>query len=98
MANNLEMNPMFIDTAVAIFPASKQVSLKAVAWLADQVAGKDIAIDDDLLISDANGGRIIGKRASSIGDGLEMYHFPEGYYCDGLTVTTIDGGVLYLFF
>ena len=98
MANNLNMNPMFLDTAVALIPAGVPAYPRAIAWVADQAAGSDIAANDDFLLSDSAGNRIVGKRATFAGDGLEMYHFPEGYNVNGLTLTTIDGGVCYLYF
>jgi len=49
-----------------------------------------------MLLSDAAGNRIIGKRAEAAGDGLE-WHFPAGFSCEGMTMTTIDGGVCYIF-
>jgi len=97
MANVLTTNPIFCDTAGVLKLKAANVYLKAIAWVADQASGCDIAADDDMLLSDANGARIIGKRASYIGDGIEMYHFPEGYQPPGLTMTTIDGGVCYIF-
>ena len=97
MANNLNMNPIFCDTAATFFPASKQLNLRAIAWLNDQASGSDIAASDDMLLSDANGNRIVGKRAISAGDGIEMYHFPENLIVNGLVMTTLDGGVCYIF-
>lgn len=96
MANNLTANPMFIDTAAVINTATCRP--KAIAWVSDQASNCDIAANDDLLFSDAAGNRVVGKRASFAGDGLEMYHFPVNFSCKGLTLTTIDGGVCYLFF
>jgi hypothetical protein len=97
MANNLTMNPMFVDTAATLFPVGKPVYVKAIAWVSDQASGYDIAANDDLLVSDSAGNRVVGKRASFAGDGFEMYHFVEGYNTDGLVVTTIDGGVCYIY-
>jgi hypothetical protein len=96
MANVLTTNPIFLDTAGVVHTAT--CSPKAVAWVSDQASNCDIAADDDFLISDANGGRIIGKRAEEAGDGFDMVFFPPNYTCEGLTLTTIDGGVCYLYF
>lgn len=97
MANVINAKPIFCDTAATLYLAEKSVNLKAIAWLNDQASGCDIAADDDMLLSDGNGNRIIGKRAVFAGDGIEMYHFPENFACDGLVMTTLDGGVCYIF-
>src|SRR5512133_957491 len=97
MANVLSTNPMFVDTAGVLKLKAQNPYIKAIAWLNDQASGCDIAANDDLLLSDADGNRIIGKRAIAAGDGIEMYHFPENYQPNGLTMTTIDGGVCYIF-
>ena len=94
MANNTNANPMYCDTAAAL--KTSDVWIKAIYWGSDQTSGKDIAADDDVLISDAAGNRIWGKRASFAGDG-DFIPFPDGHLAGGVTVTTLDGGVLYIF-
>ncbi len=95
MANSTSVNPIFCDTAGTLKP-SMPINLKAIAWLNDESAGKDIAAADDMLLSDINGTRIIGKRAIAGGDGLEWF-FPENFVVDGLVMTALDGGVCYIF-
>lgn len=95
MANITTTNPIFCDTA-GVLKTGKITFIRAIAWVSDQASNCDIAADDDLLLSDSTGVRIIGKRASFSGDGLEMYHFPQDYIVNGLTMTTIDGGVCYI--
>ncbi len=96
MANVVTTNPILCDTA-GVLKVDEPTYLKAIAWVSDQASGSDIAADDDMLLSDSDGNRIIGKRASFAGDGLEMWHFPEHYCVNGLTMTTIDGGLCYIF-
>lgn len=96
MANNLVPNPKFVDTAATVFATGERVHLRSIAWLSDQASGSDIAADDDFLLSDGGGNRIIGKRAEAVGDGL-IFEFPDGYIVNGLVVTTLDGGVVYIF-
>lgn len=65
-------------------------------WANDQASGKDIAADDDFLLSDANGIRLSGKRAIVAGDDL-LVILPKAIPVNGLTVTAMDGGVLYVY-
>lgn len=65
-------------------------------WIADQVGGEDIATDDNFLLSDTDGYRIIGKMASFIGDDLGVVIPPPGLKVDGVVITTMDGGVCYV--
>lgn len=95
MANNTSVNPIFCDTAATLKP-SMPINLKAIAWVGDQVAGKDIAALDDMLLSDSNGTKLIGKRAETAGDGMEWF-FPDNFVVDGLVMTTLGGGVCYIY-
>lgn len=94
MANVTGGNPLYGDTAAAL--TTKQVRIQAIAWISDETAGKDIAADDDFLLSDANGYRIFGKRAEFAGDDAYVT-FPNGYNANGITVTTLDGGYFYVY-
>lgn len=93
MANSTSTNPIFCDT-VATLKSSRPVNLKAIAWVGDATSA--IGADGDMLLSDVNGTRIIGKRAIAAGDGLEWF-FPDNYVVDGLVMTTLDNGVCYIF-
>ena len=66
-----------------------------VFWVEDQTSAKDIAADDDFLLSDADGNRIVGKRAAGAGDDLAITPC-RPLVVDGITVTTMDGGVCYI--
>ena len=94
MANVTTIHHMFCDTAEAIFTGNKRII--GVYWVSDQVAGDDIAADDDFLLSNAAGARFIGKRAEAAGDGLEVTFGYPGVPVVGLTLTTLDGGVVYI--
>ena len=67
----------------------------AIFWVEDETSAKDIAADDDFLLSDADGNRIIGKRAAGAGDDLAIVPC-RPLRVDGITVTTMDGGVCYI--
>lgn len=100
MANNLNSNPIYIDTAGATSAITKRLYLRGVAWVSDETGGDhDIAADDDFLLHDAAGGdRIIGKQAKSAGDDLYIsWSGPNGFPVDGIYVTTMDGGVCYIY-
>jgi hypothetical protein len=95
MANVTSGNPKYgYETGVLY---AGQCRIKAIYWGSDQTATTDIAADDDVLFSDANGIRIWGKRAEFAGDG-DYVPFPDGLPVNGLTVTTIDGGYFYVYF
>lgn len=94
MANVIDgQNPIKCDTAGVLKPAGL-IHPKAILWT--DVDGNEIQDDEDILLSDSEGMEVIGKRASAAGDGLQ-FTFPEDYFCDGLTMTTIDGGVAYIY-
>ena len=96
MANAIDgVNPIRCDTAATLKASGIKVRIKAICWESD--GASQIAGDDDLLISNADGDEIYGKRAEFAGDGVGMYHFPENFESNGLVMTTIDGGVCYIF-
>jgi len=94
MANLTASNPLYGYEAGVL--TAKQVKIKAIEWVSDETATADIAAADDVLLSDANGNRIWGKRAVWDGDG-DYVPFPDGLVSNGLTITTIDGGYLYVY-
>lgn len=94
MSNDLTSNPMYVDTAAALWTDGRK--LKAIAWLND--SANPIDADDDLLVSKASGAVILSKRAAYDGDGVEMYHFPADFRPTGVTITTIDNGHLHVWY
>ncbi len=96
MANAIDgTNPIRCDTAATLKADGIPVQPKAICWESD--GASQIAGDADLLISDADGNEVYGKRAEFAGDGTPMYHFPENYKINGLVMTTIDSGVCYIY-
>jgi len=65
-------------------------------WTAD--AASEIATDNDFLVSDAAGNRIIGKRAKAAGDDLAITYDSNPLIVDGVVITTMDAGVAYIHF
>jgi len=72
------------------------VIVTAVVWASDQATDKDIAAGDDMLLTDPEGNRIVGKVAAKAGDGLTQSIW-SGHRCPGIRVDDLDGGVLYVF-
>ena len=72
------------------------VTIRAILWVSDQNSGKDIAADDDMLLEDAAGVAIVGKRAEAAGDGLEISFPGNGITVSGLKAEDLDGGYLYI--
>jgi len=97
MANNLDSNPIFIDTSGSTSAKKGPLRVLSIAWVSDQETGDDIAASDDFLLDDSSTGRrIIGKRAHSAGDDLYVSYPLPGKEVPGLYMTTMDGGVCYI--
>lgn len=58
--------------------------------------GHSIAADDVFLLSDTGGVMIIGKMAEGDGDGLEVTFPHPGRQVDGVVVTTLGEGVVFI--
>ena len=82
---------LYFDTTTdASIPGIQEI--KGIFWTAD--SGSEIATDNDFLLSDSNGGIIIGKRAKAAGDDLGItLPKDDPLIVDGIVVTTMDGGV-----
>jgi hypothetical protein len=92
MANSTSTKVLYFDTAASI---TGPYQIIGIFWLADEATNKDIAADDDVLITQANGERIIGQRAEFTGDSLKVT--PCRPLCvEGITVSALDGGVVYI--
>lgn len=84
---------LYADTTGTLITGDQKVTM--IAWVSDQASNKDIAADDDFLLSDTLGHRIIGKQAKFAGDDLCITPC-KPLPVKGLSVTTMDGGVLYV--
>ena len=94
MVNVLTGTVLYFDSTTAA-SVTGLLKILGIFWTSDQGSGLDIAADDDFLLSDANGNRIIGKRAEFAGDDLGIA--PCQPLCvNGVTVTTMDGGNCYI--
>ncbi len=94
MTTTLTGNVLYSDATGAL--ATTMVRVLAIFWVADQTGNKDIAADDDFFLSSQTGMRIIGKMASFAGDDLGVVFGLPGVPFDGLTITTMGGGVCYV--
>ena len=86
----------YTDTEGAVLATTGQQYITMIAWVEDETSNKDIAADDDFLLSDSKGNRIIGKRAAFAGDDLGIVVGYPGLPVDGITVTALNGGVVYV--
>jgi len=93
-ANDTDTNVKYFDTTSGA-SVTGTLRIMAIFWTSDSGANLDIAENDDFLLSDSNGHRIIGKRAEAAGDDLGII-FPKPLVVNGITVTTLDGGVCYV--
>jgi hypothetical protein len=89
MANNLTANPKVIDTAATIHAYPLRV--RKMEWFPTTTG-------DDLLIVD-NGGNTVWSLKAIAADTNEGigYHGPEDTVINGIIVSTIDNGTLYIF-
>jgi len=94
-ANNTVTSVKYFDTTsgAAITGTMKVI---AIYWTSNEGAGLDIAADDDWLLSDSEGNPIAGKRAEAAGDDFGIV-FPQPLVVKGITVTTMDGGVCFVY-
>ncbi len=87
---------LYFDTTTNATITGKLMII-GIFWTSNGGGNLDIAADDDFLLSDSDGDPIIGKRAEADGDDLGV-QFPsdDPLVTNGITVTTMDGGVCYI--
>lgn len=86
MANSVKTNPLVLDsTGVAL---TGPVTIKAILFTSTNGSG--------LLLSDASGNAVASLEATT-GDLSPTVTVPGGIKVNGLTVTTIDAGVAYVY-
>ena len=93
MANDTGGNPLKFDATGSV---AGTMTIQAIAWVGDQATNENIAADDDMLVTDTGGRRIVGKRAIAAGDDL-FVSFPLGLRVDGVKVTALDGGLCFIY-
>jgi len=92
MSNNLEGNPLIIDTAFSAAEVTRFSGLVKVVkadWHEPTAA-------DDLTIIDNASRTIWDDNAVAGGSGINLPAIPEGTY-NGFNVSVIDGGTLYVY-
>lgn len=97
MAGPNEANGNVVYFNAADQETSQPFRIRAVAWVSLTGSNLDIAADDDMLLEDASGNKIIGKRAEAVGDGLEMSFPGTGITVNGMKAEDLDGGVLFVY-
>lgn len=93
MANDGNVNPMYVDTAAAV--TTKQVKIQQITWVSDETGGDDIAAADFFELTDVNGNILISKTAAFAGDDLGV-SYPMGLGANGITCSSIDGGICFI--
>ncbi len=94
MANNLNANPLFVDTTNGAKTGLMRIS--CITWTGTQTGGKDIAANDDFLVTTTAGDSICSKRAIAAGDDFVVNFIPP-YIAEGIIVEDLDGGVCHIF-
>ena len=69
--------------------------IRAIVWSSNQGSNLDIAADDDMLLEDAAGNVVCGKRAETADDGLTISFGDKGITVIGLKAEDLDGGVIF---
>ena len=95
MANVTTGTLLYFDSTTGA-SVTGQKKIKAIFWTSNGGADLDIAADDDFLLSDSQGNKIIGKRAEFAGDDLGVILQHKPMEVNGITVTTMGGGVCYI--
>jgi len=95
--SSLTTNVLYSEVTAATALTTKDCTIIGIFWTSDPNvhSENDIAADDDFLLSDKNGNRIISKRAEFAGDDLGITPCMP-LPVSGVTVTTMDGGVCYV--
>jgi len=94
MANSIDaQNPIICDTAGELKPDGVLYP-KSIVWT--DIDGNEIGDNEDLLLKDNDEVVLFCTRSAAAGDGT-IFYFPKNFKCNGLTMTTIDGGVAYIY-
>ena len=89
MANDLKGSPYKIDTAAVI--TTGLIYIKKMVWQEPSAAAEDLTILD-------NGGRTIWDENALAGGAGVSIEQDINQKCDGLNVSVIDSGTLYVYF
>jgi len=93
MANDQNGNPLYIETTTGA-SISNMVRIQAIAWM--HTEAHPIAADDDLEIQNGSGRTLLKARQAAAGEHL-LLTFPSPFVADGLSITALDGGELYIY-
>lgn len=86
MANQLSTIPWEVDTPGVLIDSKAKV--KEFYWFAPDSTG------DELILNDRNGNVVL--RCVAEADGQSQAFYKGGTWYDGLTLDTIDSGILYI--
>jgi len=89
MANDLKGSPYKIDTPGVI--TTDKIFVNQMVWQ------EPAAAEDDLVVSDANARTLWDENAYIGGTGVSIEQ-DINHFCDGITVDTIDSGILFIYF
>ena len=89
MANNTSYSPFILDTLGAV--ETRRLDIECLAWVS-----KAASAGDDCVLSDSKG-RVVWESVASGSNYVEREHFVSLSQVDGLTVTTLDSGTIYVY-
>jgi len=95
MGNDVASDPLIIDTAGSTSLSAACV-IQAIFWVSDAASNKDIAADDDFEVTDGDDRMVVSKRAEGVTD-WGNFVWPQGKRVSGIKVTTMDGGICYIY-
>ncbi len=94
LASYSETNPIYVDATGVI--TGDVTTIQGVLWVSDETASDDIAAADFFELTDKHGHILASKTAAYAGDDLYT-PFPKGLVCDGITCSSIDGGICFIY-
>lgn len=96
MANNLNSNPMYVDTAAVVLAGPSVSKIRAIQWIDDNADIADNA-DLDITFNTTTFHVKIQRATTPSGEGgtiYEMGSFNPGIPCGYLQVNIIDAGIV----
>ncbi len=93
MANNLQSNPLRVDTAATVI--SEECLIQAMEWVDDDAAAGGNVANGENLVMTLNG---VTTGLNAVAAACQMYSMSlvQPIRCNSLIVSTIDGGTLFV--
>jgi hypothetical protein len=97
MGNIITSNPMFFDEVTSSVEnelLNKMSYVERVEWVSNEAGAKDIAADDDMLVTNYAGNDLYSKRAEFAGDDYTTGKINPPDPVLGIKILKLDGGIM----